>query len=118
MTIIVSPTSSGTTFQQLIDRARYSLKDDAKFRYTDVEELVYANLAMGVIKRRRPDLFYGTYGTALAAYALANTYPLPPEYEQPMVDYLIARSETKNSEAADEGRAAQFFGLFDSGLTN
>lgn len=114
----VSVLTSPRSFQQLIDRARFALKDDAKFRYADAELLVYSNLALGIIKRRRPDLFYGTYGTPLVSYELVDNYPLPPEYESPLVNYLIARSEAKTGEFADESRAAFFFGLFDSGLTN
>lgn len=106
------------TFQQLCDRARLSLKDDAKDRYTDAELLVYANLALGVIKRRRPDLFFGQYGTPLTSAALTDAYPLTPEYEVCMIDYLIARSESKDSEFADESRAVGFFGMYDAGLNN
>lgn len=106
------------TMQQLIDRARFPLNDDDKVRYPDTELLVHANLALGVIKRRRPDLFYGSYGTPLVDLALGATYPLSPEYEQPMVDYLTGRAMTKNTEAADENVAVAFLGLFDTGLSN
>lgn len=104
------------TNQQLIDRARYTLKDDDKVRYPDAELLVYLNLALGIIKRRRPDLFFGNFGTPLAELALSDPYPLPPEYQQPMVDYLTGRAQMKNTEAADENVAAAFIGLFDAGL--
>ena len=105
-----------STFQQLIDRARFTLKDDAKVRYTDAELLVYANLGLGIIKRRRPDLFYGTFGTPLVTYALVDPYPLAPEEESRMCDYLIARSEAKNAEFADDSRSVFFFAQFGSAL--
>ena len=99
------------SFQSLIDVARYTLNDDAKDRYPDAECLLYANKMLGVIKRLRPDLWFGRYGVPLPTYALADTYPLSPEYEQPMIDLIVARAEAKNSEFGEDARVAAFFGL-------
>lgn len=106
-----------TTFQQLIDRARYTLKDDDKIRYPDAEMLVYANLYLGTLRRDRPDAFVGLglLGATLTTYVIGDTFPLSTDFEQPLIDYAIGRAEAKNAESGDEGRAAGFFGLANAG---
>ena len=99
------------TFQDLIDRGRLSLNDDDKTRYFDPENLTYANMALAIIRRKRPDLFFGTYNTPLVPALLTDVFPLAMEYEVCMVDYLIARSQAKDTEFGENSRVEAFFGM-------
>lgn len=117
MTIIVSVIAAGGSFQSLIDRARLTLNDDDKVRYPDASMMTFANLAMGEIRRVRPDLFFGSYENPNPVYLLTDTYPLAPEYEVCMVDYLVARSQAKDQEFGDNSRVAAFFNMHVGALT-
>lgn len=105
------------TFQNIVDRARIDLQDAAKTRYTDAEMLQYAIDGVLEARRLRPDLFFGGYGTTTTSYVLADTFPLPPQYEMLFLHYIVFRSETRDDEYAVDGRAVAMLARFEKELT-
>jgi hypothetical protein len=97
-----------STFQTIIDDARVLLQDAEKNRYSDTLLLKYANEAIAYAKRIRPDLFIGTYKTALSTYILTDSTPLPPEYEFCLKDYVVGRCNAIDDEYSMDGRAGAF----------
>lgn len=99
------------TFQSLIDLARDSLQDADKLRNPDAEMLRYANHAMRVLRRFRRDLYFGTalFTGAMSDFTIGQNWPLEDDYAPFLVDYLIARAESKNDEFADTGKVMAFF---------
>jgi hypothetical protein len=67
-----------TTAQTLIDEARKTLQDSGKDRFTDLDLLVGLNDGLKVIRAVRPDLWYGSLGTPLAALASGPTRSRSP----------------------------------------
>lgn len=100
------------TLQQVCDHARLPLNDADKARYADTELLGYANDAVQILRNKRPDLFYGTFTTALTDKALGDNLPLDDTLFSAVCDYVTARAESKNDESVVEQRAAAYFGLF------
>ena len=105
-----------STLQSIVDDARVLLNDSEKNRYADTLLLKYANEALGEAKRIRPDLFIGTFKTALAGYALTDNSPLPLEYEAYVKDYVVARTNSQDDEYSIDGRASAFMQRFKTGL--
>jgi hypothetical protein len=64
------------TMQQLCDRARIPLQDNAKVRYGDTDLLAYGNAGIHLLVQKRPDLFFGSYATPPVDLALGGTLPL------------------------------------------
>lgn len=107
------------TIGALINEARVILQDEADlpYRYSDAELLTNYNLAMKSAKRLRPDLWLGSYGTPYAdATSTVATFPLPPEYEGTITNYVVARSEFRDDEFAIDNRAATFMAVFEQQL--
>lgn len=102
--------------QQVVDRARIPLNDlDADaYRYSVDDLLMYANFALRKVRRDRPDLYFGTYSTPLTDKVIGDTLPIDDDFAEAVVDYVVARAETKNDEAALRERAKLFFGLFET----
>jgi hypothetical protein len=105
-----------STLQSIINDARVLLNDSDKNRYADTLLLTYANEALGEAKRIRPDLFIGTFKTALTGFALTDSSPLPLEYEAYVKDYVIARANSQDDEYSIDGRASAFMQRFKTGL--
>ena len=104
------------TFQSVIDATRTFLQDSGSARYSDSDLLIYANEAIAEAKRVRPDFFLGTFSTLLTDYALADTVPIPIEYQSYLKDYIMARAEFRDDEYSIDGRIAGFIGRFKAGL--
>lgn len=104
------------TFQTLVTNAQVLLQDAAGNRYTSAQLMGYANEAIAEIRRIRPDLFFGSYTTALASYNLASTFPLSVEYETYVTDYMVSRSEMRDDEASNSARSVMLMQRFRSGL--
>lgn len=102
------------TMQNVVDRARVPLNDDDKDRYSDDELLAYANDAVKVLRRERPDMFFGQFSALPGDKTLVQNLPLDDEYFPAVCDYVTARAESKDDEAALQTRAAAFFSLFSS----
>lgn len=105
-----------STLQSIINDARVLLNDSEKNRYADSLLLTYANEALGEAKRIRPDLFIGTFKTALTGFVLADNSPLPLEYEAYIKDYVVARANSQDDEYSIDGRASAFMQRFKTGL--
>lgn len=101
------------TVQQVCDLARRPLQDDAKVRYPDLELLDYANSAYLTLRRRRPDMFIGLWGTLPTTLGLASPFPgVGDEYMPALADYVTARAEFKDDENVVQQRAQAYFQMF------
>lgn len=100
-----------TTAQQLIDQARLPLVDADKTRYTDAQALAYLNFGLKMLRRKRADLFIGALSGDLADLVLGDNVPAPEHVHQALADYITARAETHDDEAAMNARAKDFFAL-------
>lgn len=100
------------TMQNVVDKARVPLNDADKTRYSDADLLGHANDAELLLRSKRPDLFFGSFSTAISAKALADDFPLDDTLFPAVCDYVTARAETRNDESVIEQRAGLFFGLF------
>jgi hypothetical protein len=105
-----------STMQQIVDDARVFLNDAAKDRYTDAQLLGYGNEFIYEARRVRPDLFFGSYGTALTALVLADACTLPIEYEQYIKDYVAGRAYMRDEEASADQRAVALIQRAKAGL--
>lgn len=103
-----------TTFSDIISQARVLLQDVAKVRYSDAELLVSANDAMKLLRRVRPDSFFGKYTTAITEYAIDDEFPVGTEYVQSIRDFIVSYANMRESE--DAGTTQDFMGKFASGL--
>lgn len=105
------------TAQNVCDRARLILKDPAKTRFSDPELLLGVNDAITILRRRRPDLFFGSLGTAaIAEIAIGDNLPIEDQFFVPVCQYVTAWAEFREDEDTMIERAAEFYKLFDSGL--
>jgi hypothetical protein len=98
--------------QNVVDRARSPLNDDAKVRHPDAKLLEYLIGGLELLRNKRPDLYFQAMATDLSALALGSTFPLTEEYAPACQEYVTARAELRGSEADLEARAAMFFSLF------
>lgn len=101
-------------FSDIISQARVLLQDTSSTRYSDAELMVSANDAMKLIRRVRPDAFFGSYKTTISDYALTDTFPVGLEFVQSVRDFVIAYANMRESE--DAGTSQDFMGKFASGL--
>ena len=99
------------TMQAVVDKARIPLNDSAKDRWVDADLLGYANDAIRVLRKGRPDLFFGQYLTLPGDKVLGDTLPVDDEHFVAVCDYVTARAETRNDEFALRQRATLFFQL-------
>jgi hypothetical protein len=93
------------------------LQDDAKVRYPDAELLDYANSAYLTLRRKRPDMFLGLWGSMPSNLGMASNFPgAGDEYMPSIADYVTARAEFKDDENVVQQRAASFYQLFEAGV--
>lgn len=100
------------TMQSVLDLARFDLNDDAKIRHTDAAMIQFANDGIAKALVLRPDLNYGSYGTAYADLTTASAFPLPLEYRPAIANYIVLRCETADDPFAVEQRALQALKLY------
>ena len=105
------------TMQQVVDAARVPLNDKDKDRVSDTDMLSYANTAIGLAYKLRPDLRYGFYGTDFVPLLIGGTFPLPDHFMATIADYVGFRCELIDDESATSGRAGGFLEVFNSGIT-
>lgn len=101
------------TMQNVVDRGRAPINDDDKVRFTDVALLVIANDGILLLRNKRPDLFFGMFGTLSSTenLALTDTFPLNAEIVPALASYVTAMAEMKNDESVLTERAAMFMNL-------
>lgn len=103
------------TYQNVIDRARLPLNDSDKTRWPDSTLLGYANDAVLLLRRFRPDLFFGQYASLPGSeQALGANIPVGDEFFPPLADYVTARALFGEDEDAVQAQAAAFFKLWSS----
>lgn len=100
------------TIQSVIDLARLDLNDAGKTRNTDADMIQFANDGIAKAYVIRPDLRYGSYGTAYADLTTASSFPLPLEYRPAIANYIVMRCETADDAFANEQRAIQGMKMF------
>lgn len=104
------------TLQDVIDEARVILQDSAKTRYTDADLTKICNYAIFEAYRIRPDLNFANIGSAPSALLIGGTFPLPPQYEPVVSNYIAGRAEIRDDEYSVDGRAAALIGMFKASL--
>lgn len=86
------------TVAEVIASALPTLNDADQARYPDAEIIGFVVDALNMIKTVRPDLFIGFFSTPIGTLTTASTLPLDDQFFRPLVDYVIARCETKDDE--------------------
>ena len=104
------------TMQDVVDRARIPLNDADKDRISDDVLLGYANSGIARAYEIRPDLKFGSYGTAFSPLALSDAFPLSYGKLQTIADYVTFRAETADDEHVNSNRAIAFNALFEKAM--
>lgn len=95
------------TFQSLVTPVRQLLQDTkATPRYVDGDILIGLNNGVSAVRRLRPDLFFGSYGSLVSLYLLSDTFPLPVFYEPLVAEFAAGWVELRDDEFERESRAA------------
>lgn len=81
-----------------------TLGDYDRTSYTEAERIGFVTDAVQAIKNMRPDLFIGQFGTSIGTLTATSVLPLDDQFFRPIVDYVIARCETKDEEHVVNGR--------------
>lgn len=105
-----------TTLQNIVDEARIPLNDDDKVTWSDDD--LFKNLRHGLrmLKSRRADLYFGLASNVLDSLVIGSTYPLEDQTIPALTDYVTARAQFKDDEAAVKGAASAFYKLFQEAL--
>lgn len=82
-----------------------TLNDADQTRYPEAEKIGFVVDALNMIKNVRPDLFIGQFSTAIGTLTTVSTLPVDDQFFRPIVDYVIARCETKDDEHVISARA-------------
>lgn len=98
--------------QSVVDLARLDLNDVDKIRNLDVDMLGYANDGISRAFAIRPDLKWGSFGTAYADLALTDAFPLAIEYRSAIADYVVASCEDHDDQFSLEARRVQAMKAF------
>ncbi len=89
------------TGQNIADRVREQINDDAKRRVQDAEILNYINDFVKVVYDKRPDFLVGMYSGLPADIALGGVWPLEDRLLPALIDYCVAMCERPDDEAAE-----------------
>lgn len=103
------------TGAHVLASARQTMNDAAGQRAGDAELLGYLVDGLNYAKGQRPDLFLGSWGDIETQSS--GALPLPAQFFRPMVDYVIARAESKDAEHVTSARAELMAKLAQGGLT-
>jgi hypothetical protein len=97
------------TINDCFTHVREILQDQVEpYRYPDSDLIRSLNSALYELKRIRPDVWLGTYGTDLTLYTisdLALEIPFDSVFFQPVVYYIAGSLELRDDEFAIDGRA-------------
>ena len=91
----------------LVARARETLRDFDKDRFTDDRIVAALNLGILDIRRSRPDFFIGRYAApTFQITTLIAVFDLPDAIIPPLIQYAVGWIETADDEYSTDGRAA------------
>lgn len=93
------------TVADVLTSADGTLTDTGRVRYTEPERIGFVTDALNAIKNLRPDIFLGQYSTPIGTVVLNTPLPIDDQFFRPVVDYVIARCETKDEEHVVSARA-------------
>ena len=109
------------TVQQVIEAARGIVQDAREpYRYSTSDLAGYVSEAMAEARRARPDLFMTTLRDPLPVYTastLTAIIPLPDSYFSQVVNYVAGRTDLREDEFAQDGRAITLIQAFGVSLT-
>ena len=105
-----------TLFSKIISDAQVDLNDATGTRYTAAQLIAYANDGVREVKKVRPDLFFGSYSTALSTYITSDNVPFDDLYVGFLKDYVVFRAGLRDDEENSAARSAAFFNRFKNGL--
>ena len=94
------------TVGEVLLSADGTLNDLARLRYPEGERIGFVVDALQMIRNARPDLFIGKFTSPIGTLTLASALPIDEQFFRPIVDYVIARCETKDAEHIESGRVA------------
>lgn len=107
------------TMQTVVDRARETLNDADKARWSDDEGLRAGQEALDAVFSLRPDLFISKLTTFdSAALTLDSDFPIETRYRRQVEDYIIFRCELMDDEAVLTQRSEAAYKFFIDRLTN
>ncbi len=112
MTIIVNQFGSTYTIQWIINECRKGLSDTLRGRYSDDDLLKILIECLLRIRLYRPDIFVGSFLTPPSTLTVDDYIPFPEEIVPAVIDYVSARADSANDEAALRARAPMFYQLF------
>lgn len=99
------------TVQQVYDRAREILQDEAGARYTDPQLQMHLLDALLTVRSVRPDLFINGYETPLPdSLLVTDTLPVPDNLFAAISLYVSGAAELRDDEFAVDGRAMTLAG--------
>lgn len=93
------------TVADVMTSAIPTLNDADETRYPEAEKIGFVVDALNMIKNIRPDLFIGQFSTPIGTLTTVSTLPVDDQFFRPIVDYVIARCETKDDEHVISARA-------------
>lgn len=106
------------TAQDYIDRARALLLDTVlPYRYSTADLVEYLNQGMLEARRLRPELFLGSFASALPEFEsadLSEAVPIDPMYRVAFVYYICGQAQLRDEENTQDTRAAAFLNKFTS----
>lgn len=105
------------TVGEVLTSAYGTLNDTDRARYTEPEALGFVVDALNMAKNVRPDLFLGKFSTSFGTLTTTSALAIDEQFFRPIVDYVIARCETKDAEHVDSGRVALMASLSTGFLT-
>lgn len=105
------------TAGDVIASAIQTINDEDQDRYGDPELFGFIVDALQAAKTARPDLFIGAFSTPITITNRANELPIDDQFFRAIVDYVIARCETKDDEAVVSARAELMFKLAGGSLS-
>lgn len=99
------------TVAQVLTSAWVTLNDAEGVRYSSAELLGYVVDALNFVRNLRPDLFLGRFGVAFEAVTAGDPLAIDSQFFRPIVDYVIARAETKDAAHIEAARVQLMAGL-------
>lgn len=86
------------TVAEVITSAKGTLNDASLTRYTEPEMIGFVIDALQWARNEKPDLFIGRFSIAIGTLTTLSVLPIDDQFFRPVVDYVIARCETKDAE--------------------